>query len=515
MKQYSESRVGPRFSPLVAAMIAASASFSATAAVPEPLSVTMSASWHPGAGSGVAALMQALRARSARSGAAVSSGIATHVVSSCADDGGSGTLRAAIDAANSGDLVELGGLQCSAITLTQGAIPVKVDDLTVNGGGAQKLAIDGAAQDRVFAHYGYGTLTLANVTVRNGLNQLSGYKVAGGACIIANGYITLDHSVVSGCRSIGEGAYGGGILARGVTLYTSKLVDNIAQGSLLKTLTAAYGGGAFAYRGVFSMYTSVVSGNRATIDPANVYGSYDTGGGIFADDGGIAVGSTVVGNYTDGTGGGIASHAGFVVNNSTISGNTAKSKAGGGIFVRPVYPVSISNSTIARNQAKVGGGLYIAGQAQPVTLQSTIIGENTASVSAADIGAQTALTILGANSLVVGTSAGITLPGDTLHSAPLLQPLAQNGGSTATHALAAGSPAIDHGNNAANLTTDQRGTGFPRVLGRAADIGAFETIAAAVAAVPEAAPALSSGMLALLAAVLGWFGSRRSRMPKS
>jgi hypothetical protein len=45
---------------------------------------------------------------------------------------------------------------------------------------------------------------------------------------------------------------------------------------------------------------------------------------------------------------------------------------------------------------------------------------------------------------------------------------------TRTHALLPGSPAIDTGNNSANLSTDQRNSGFPRVIGAAPDIGAFE-----------------------------------------
>jgi hypothetical protein len=66
------------------------------------------------------------------------------------------------------------------------------------------------------------------------------------------------------------------------------------------------------------------------------------------------------------------------------------------------------------------------------------------------------------------------LPPDTLHADPHLAPLADNGGPTATHAIAADSPAIDAGNNVAGLDTDQRGSGFARVVGAAADIGAFE-----------------------------------------
>ena len=45
---------------------------------------------------------------------------------------------------------------------------------------------------------------------------------------------------------------------------------------------------------------------------------------------------------------------------------------------------------------------------------------------------------------------------------------------TQTHAIFAGSAAIDRGVPGA-FDTDQRGIGFPRVLGNGADIGAFES----------------------------------------
>ena len=64
------------------------------------------------------------------------------------------------------------------------------------------------------------------------------------------------------------------------------------------------------------------------------------------------------------------------------------------------------------------------------------------------------------------------VPPDTLDADPLLAPLADNGGPTLTHALLAGSPAIDTGDNFFGLPTDQRGS--PRVSGVATDIGAFE-----------------------------------------
>ena len=65
---------------------------------------------------------------------------------------------------------------------------------------------------------------------------------------------------------------------------------------------------------------------------------------------------------------------------------------------------------------------------------------------------------------------------------PMLGPLANNGGPTFTHALLAGSPAIDKGKNFTSATTDQRGFfrtfdnfSIPNATGGdGTDIGAFE-----------------------------------------
>ena len=81
---------------------------------------------------------------------------------------------------------------------------------------------------------------------------------------------------------------------------------------------------------------------------------------------------------------------------------------------------------------------------------------------------------------------------------PLLGPLADNGGLTRTHALLAGSPALDAGDDAAAPATDQRGIARPQ--GAASDIGSFEL------QVATAIPAISAwgllAMAALMAAVL-------------
>ena len=112
-------------------------------------------------------------------------------------------------------------------------------------------------------------------------------------------------------------------------------------------------------------------------------------------------------------------------------------------------------------------------------LDSTIIAGNTIDGPgghAADLAASTnlTLTVIGANNLVGSADPNVTLPPDTLDADPMLLPLADNGGPTWTMALASGSPAIDTGANPLALDTDQRGDGYARVAGAAADIGAYE-----------------------------------------
>jgi len=254
----------------------------------------------------------------------------------------------------------------------------------------------------------------------------------------------------------------------------------------------------------------MVVGNRAVVDPANHSGGYDTGAGIFADNGGLVTNSTFAANVTDGTGGGIAVHGDISVTNSTISGNSG-SKAGGGIFARMPQGGSVSSSTLAGNSSARGAGIYLASK-QSLHLESTIVADSAG--GGADVGARYATTIAGANNLIVSSDAKVALPADTLQVDPLLAPLADNGGPTQTHALAPTSPAIDRGNNVAGLDTDQRGAGFRRSLGSAPDIGAFESVPANASSATQAAPIAEPWFLAMLAAAVGGVGAhRRWRRP--
>jgi hypothetical protein len=147
---------------------------------------------------------------------------------------------------------------------------------------------------------------------------------------------------------------------------------------------------------------------------------------------------------------------------STIANNTADSDGdnvgtGGGIFVAPGGKLTLVSSIVAGN--KFG--------TSPVTLEDINGAVVTAGSTNNLVGVDKNLTGItnGTNGNLIGTSIN---PID-----PLVGPLQNNGGPTPTHALLAGSKAINAGVSIAGVTTDQRG--FARITGPAPDIGAFET----------------------------------------
>jgi uncharacterized repeat protein (TIGR01451 family) len=88
-------------------------------------------------------------------------------------------------------------------------------------------------------------------------------------------------------------------------------------------------------------------------------------------------------------------------------------------------------------------------------------------------GAVRTLTSRGHNISSDGSLASsFTQPGDLNNTDPKIGPLADNGGPTFTHALLAGSPALDAADGSGAPATDQRGIARPQ--GAGFDIGAFE-----------------------------------------
>jgi hypothetical protein len=188
------------------------------------------------------------------------------------------------------------------------------------------------------------------------------------------------------------------------------------------------------------------------------------------------------------------------MSNTTVSGNylsadNQQTVGCGAICTRSVR-LTIRNSTIVNNSAKIGGGIGVIGSGSPtpdniLNIGNTIVAGNTATLFGQDIrhtnGADMELTSLGGNliqNLDTIPDGTFNKPKDITGVNPLLAPINSNQGGfpVQTHPLQAGSPARNGGlnQNAVDpltnqpLTTDARGAGFPRIADGTVDIGAFE-----------------------------------------
>lgn len=190
--------------------------------------------------------------------------------------------------------------------------------------------------------------------------------------------------------------------------------------------------------------------------------------GFYGDYYGIIEDCLISNNSTNGDGGGIAIYQGpCTIKNSTIVSNTCSGPQGGG-GVRASYTTDIINCTVTGNTANgspYGGGGVVFMSAYTYNIKNSIIYGNTCATGAdlyriADFGNTT---INAYNSIigVAGASSGDAINGTSSNvssSDPLLSALADNGGSTQTCALQAGSPAIGAGMTGDDIpTTDQRG----------------------------------------------------------
>ena len=223
------------------------------------------------------------------------------------------------------------------------------------------------------------------------------------------------------------------------------------------------------------------------------------GGGSGGNGGGSSGGSG--GGGGAGLGGAIFNNAGGILNitNSTLTGNSAQGGLGGPALATGTYgnngdgfggalfnrsgTVTVFDSTLASNTASVGGGgIYNLGDssAASVILDNTIVANSTSTNDFAESTANGgSVSTSGTNNLIRTNPGpgGFSGTNTITNQDPLLGNPGDNGGPTQTMPLLAGSPAIDAGSNSAipiDVTTDQRGVGFPRILDNRVDIGAFE-----------------------------------------
>jgi CSLREA domain-containing protein len=370
-----------------------------------------------------------------------------------------------------------------------------------------------------------GSLRMSNATVSNNTtgggatDYYGGGGGSGAGIYLSSGTLTMTSCIVTGNItakgamgttggfSSGGGGNGGGIyISNGAAQIADVTVSNNSTGiadiaSPANSGSGGHGGGVAIDAGNLSITNSTITGNL-TGAGTGAFGQGGFGGGIFQSDGLhtgalIVTNSTISGNTTGvstlsggGLGGGVYTNGVATFVNSTISGNitTGPGGSGGGIYTAATLTVTactITGNRILDNGN--GNGILANSNYPPPTLGNTVIAGN------GDAGASDLIGPFNSQGHnFIGNADGTTgfNASDRFGSASALLiarlgPLANNGGPTLTHALLSGSPLLDGGDDAiastAGLTTDERGSGFARLVDgpdaditATVDIGAFE-----------------------------------------
>jgi CSLREA domain-containing protein len=322
--------------------------------------------------------------------------------------------------------------------------------MTIRGVGADQTIITTTASfdDRVFFMYGgssYST-SIEGVTIQGGNSNDNG-----GGIYLWNS--PLDSTIAFALTDViiknnktaysGGGMYLGLVTENGMATLTDVVIENNqASGS------SGCGGGLYAYASNFTLNNVTVNDNQA-----------DYGGGIC---------------YVDQYG-----TVSFQMTNTTIYSNTAQT-SGGGFYLDYDYTsgttvASVINVTFASNRAGTSGG-NIYNNNSILNLKNTIVANGTDGGGNNNCAGNPGpnITSQGYN-LDSGNTCGLSGAGDIINTDPLLDSaLADNGGSTPTLALLAGSPAINKGTCAGAPSTDQRSYPRPDIISHQCDIGAYE-----------------------------------------
>jgi hypothetical protein len=356
------------------------------------------------------------------------------------NDSGDGSLRQVVADApvNSDVLFDATFFDVErTIALTSGEILIGTD-LTINGPGADRLAVSGLGAHRVF-------------------------RVAAGNLHVAMSDMTIQNGNATD--------RGGGIASDSdLTLTRCRIVDNVAGRD-------AAGGGVHV-RGGSATFTDCAFKENTAAGP---------GGGVFLIDAtGTFRGCTWSGNASGDRGGAIAlAGSSAELTNCTISGNTAPA-LGGGIALFTVnsnQTLAVTNSTVTANSGSEAAGIRVEAFANSAsaTVRNSIVARNVGpNLQTVASGGSATIVSLGFN-LNDDDNTFFNQPTDQIDTDPVLGPLQNNGGLTDTHALLPGSPAIDMGASF-GASTDQRGRPRPAddpalpnlAGGDGADIGAFE-----------------------------------------
>lgn len=371
------------------------------------------------------------------------------------------------------------------ISLTGGQLET-LEEASITGPGATDLTIDAQGQSRVFhcTNDESTTTRLAGLTLTGG--RTNGDTEPGGAirCLSA---LELDDVVITGNSTVGPNSPGGGLATATLTTLTRTIVSrNWTEGE------GSYGGGVIVIFGSIVMNDSAISDNwtegdtsgggglvvfwawfdatltNSIISDNATFGQNSQAGGMAVGRHATLVNSTVSGNATLGDsdggtpdGGGISLNGNLTLLHSTVVDNHSSSGVDAINFAMPDTAIFTATNSIIAGDLKGAPGASLCSKA----IDGAGSGHNLITDASC-----------GTDALIGGTATAV--------AELALAPLADNGGTTQTHALLPGSVAIDAAADAACAQPavdgrDQRGA--PRPVdgdsdGQAlCDVGAYET----------------------------------------
>lgn len=334
---------------------------------------------------------------------------------------------------------------------------------------------------------GIATRFSNNMSLENVAFLDNSSESSGGAIMVNGGVNVINNSLFQGNYSNGRG---GAIFARDdedlnpntLTINHTDFISNVAE----YLGVGVYGGNGGAMQAYSEAGTVTV-----LLNESNLIGNQALGVGIGEARGGaiyideyqpitstilFTVNNSVIdGNHADEDGGALYNRGGYVtINNSTLSRNST-SGSGGGIYTYSTSRVVLNNSTLSGNTAELWGAFYNAYTAGEMFLNNATISGNSSPGEEirAWVGApihfrssiidldQTCAGDVVSHGYNIGPAVGCNFTGIGDQDVdPELEPLADNGGPTETHALLSTSPAIDEG-NPAGCEADFDGDGVP------------------------------------------------------
>ncbi len=312
----------------------------------------------------------------------------------CVSQGGVGgclgSITAAIAAASNGDTILIaggGGPYLERLTINK--------SLNLIGDSAATTIIDGGGLGQVIRITATVTVTLTNLTIRNG-QSAGGSQVDhwGGGIHADHATLTLNNSVVTGnhsgggggcCGEGGGGIYvGHGALTLNHTLVTSNTTGTPSDNSIGGSQGGPGGDGGGIYNDLsrltlnFSLISHNATGRGSHGDTRGGSGGY--GGGLITVEGSVTLNNSAILDNASGDGG-----------SSGVTGGDGG--LGGGIF-NQASALTVTRSTIGNNVTGAGGaggatngasgsgaGLYVRGPYAPAP-RAIIINSSTLSGNA-------------------------------------------------------------------------------------------------------------------------------------